>query len=55
MSMNRREVIKSALLSAGAISSGSAMAQQVGSRAGDSPKRSDLHQSYPAPPRRSQR
>ena len=50
MTINRREVIKGALLSAGAISAGSAVAQQVNSRAADRPARQGPHQSYPSPP-----
>ena len=44
--MNRRDLIRNALLSAGAVSSGKALAQQA-----DAVPRG--HQSYPAPPRRS--
>lgn len=55
MSMNRREVIKNALLSAGAISSGSAVAQQVGARAGDRAGAGSQHQSYPSPPLKTNR
>src|ERR1700754_3085302 len=50
MSMNRRDVIKGALISAGAISAGSAVAQQVNSHAADRPGREGQHQSYPSSP-----
>ena len=51
--MNRRDVIKGALLSAGAISSGSAMAQEVESRAGEGRQTPAPHESFPAAPRKT--
>src|SRR6186713_1854726 len=53
MSMNRRDVIKSALLSAGAISAGSPMAQEVDRRAGTGSQKPAPHESYPSPPRKT--
>ncbi|MDE1176335.1 MAG: sulfatase-like hydrolase/transferase [Edaphobacter sp.] len=48
--MNRRDVIKNALLSAGAISAGSAMAQEVSAQAA---QKRVPHESYPSPPRKT--
>lgn len=45
---NRREVFRGALLSAGAISAGSAMAQEVESLARERRQKPAPHESYPA-------